>query len=102
MKPYLCGFFPPTTGCQVPALRDECPALHIAEDQVDGQGKSTAGSTNTFLSIQNNEMNQIQTKDSAPHCCIETRERTQRKVLWELIISQLRAVQTACTFITFR
>lgn len=54
------GFFP-ATGCQVPALGDEGPALHIAEDQGDGQGKGTTGSTNTFPSIQNNEM--IQTKD---------------------------------------
>lgn len=34
------GLFPPPTGCQVPALGNECPALHTAEDQVDGQVKA--------------------------------------------------------------
>lgn len=79
--------------CQVPALEDESPAPNIAEVQVDGQGKTTTGSTNTFLSIQNNEM--IQSKDSALCCCIETWERAERKVVWELIITQLRTVQTS-------
>jgi len=39
-------------------------------------------------------MNQIRTKDSALHCYSESQERTQRKVLRELIITQLTAVLT--------
>lgn len=42
-------------------------------------------------------MNQIRTKDSALRCYIEAQERTQRKVLRELIITQLTAVQAVQT-----
>lgn len=35
-------FFIFVAGCKIPALGGETPALHVAEDQVVGQGKSTA------------------------------------------------------------